>query len=102
MEISMRSWIFNEVDEYLMESMNIQVLIPIHIPIQGSILRIDQSEVLFVKLPRVIFGDPGGSTPPNEHLHTTFAYSKIKTSTDSTVNSWGISPLVENSTVKIK
>ena len=71
MEISMRSWIFNEVDEYLMESMNIQVLIPIHIPIQGSILRIDQSEALFVRLPRVIFDDPGGSNRHNEHLHTT-------------------------------
>ena len=47
------------------------VPIPIRIPMQGSILRIDQSEVLFVKLPRVIFDDPGGSNRYNEELHTT-------------------------------
>ena len=60
----MRSWIFNGVDEHL-------VPIPIRIPMQGSILRIDQSEALFVRLPRVIFDDPGGSSLYNVYLHTT-------------------------------
>ena len=47
------------------------VPIPIHIHMQGSVLGIDQSEALFVRLPRVIFDDPGEAHLPNEALHTT-------------------------------
>ena len=38
---------------------------------QGSVLGIDQSEALFVRLPRVIFDDPGRANQHNEALHTT-------------------------------